>query len=43
MFGLTFLGDVIVFIAGGAIVWFLKPHILALVAKINAIVKAVKG
>lgn len=28
MFGLTFLGDVLVFIAGGALVWFCKDRLI---------------
>jgi hypothetical protein len=27
MFALTFLGDIIVFIAGGALIWFLKEPV----------------
>jgi hypothetical protein len=37
MFALTFLGDIIVFIAGGALVWFLKPSIQKLVIGANAL------
>jgi hypothetical protein len=37
MFALTFLGDVIVFVAGGAFVWFLKPWIQKVVLGANAL------
>lgn len=29
MFALTFIGDIFVFIAGGALVWFMKDKIVA--------------
>ena len=29
MFALTFLGDIVVFIAGGALVWFMKDKLIA--------------
>ena len=35
MFGLTFLGDAIVFVAGGALVWFYKPKMQELVIGAN--------
>lgn len=37
MFGLTFLGDILVFIAGGALVWFGKDRIQQLVIGANAL------
>ena len=37
MFGLTFIGDVAVFIAGGALVWFGKERIQQLVLGANAL------
>jgi len=35
MFALTFLGDAIVFVAGGALIWFFKPAIQKMVLGIN--------
>jgi hypothetical protein len=29
MFALTFAGDVVVFVAGGALVWFMKDKLIA--------------
>ena len=37
MFGLTFLGDILVFIAGGAFVWFCKDWIQRMVLGANAL------
>jgi hypothetical protein len=37
MFALTFLGDIIVFVAGGALIWFFKPKIQELVIGANAL------
>jgi hypothetical protein len=37
MFVLTFLGDVIVFVAGGALIWFCKPAIQKMVLGANAL------
>lgn len=37
MFVLTFLGDILVFVAGGAFVWFLKPWIQKMVIGANAL------
>lgn len=49
MFGLTFLGDICVFIAGGALVWFGKDSITklflgakAFADKLDAKAKAVR-
>lgn len=36
MFALTFLGDVIVFVAGGALIWFFKDPIQKIVIGANA-------
>jgi hypothetical protein len=37
MFILTGLGDIIVFVAGGGLVWFFKPTIQKLVIGANAL------
>ena len=37
MFALTFLGDILVFIAGGAFVWFCKDWIQKVVIGANAL------
>lgn len=37
MFALTFLGDAIVFVAGGALIWFFKPTIQKMVIGANAL------
>jgi hypothetical protein len=37
MFVLTFLGDILVFVAGAAFVWFLKPWIQKMVLGANAL------
>lgn len=37
MFALTFLGDIIVFIAGGALIWFFKPTLQKWVIGANAL------
>lgn len=37
MFALTFLGDILVFVAGGALIWFGKTKIQALVIGANAL------
>lgn len=37
MFALTFLGDIIVFVAGAALIWFCKPKIQELVLGANAL------
>lgn len=39
MFILTGLGDVIVFVAGGALIWFFRPKIEELVLGANALSK----
>lgn len=39
MFALTFLGDILVFIAGGAFVWFCKDWIQRMVIGANALSK----
>lgn len=37
MFALTFIGDICVFIAGGALVWFTKDWIQKMVLGANAL------
>lgn len=43
MFALTFLGDILVFIAGGAFVWFCKDWMQRMVIGANALSKKLHG
>lgn len=43
MFGLTFLGDSIVFVAGGALIWFAKPTVQKWIMGANALATKLKA